>query len=54
MKTLALRMERHCENGMTIAEWLESRPDVRRVIYPGLQSHPQHALAKRQMPASAA
>ena len=49
LKTLALRMQRHCENGLAIAEWLEKRKDVRRVIYPGLASHPQHALAKRQM-----
>ena len=49
LKTLALRMQRHCENGQAIAEWLAARPDVRRVIYPGLASHPQHALAKRQM-----
>ena len=51
IKTLALRMERHSQNGMRIAEWLESRNDVRRVIYPGLASHPQHAIAKRQMSA---
>ena len=51
IKTLALRMERHSQNGMKIAEWLESRPDVRRVFYPGLKSHPQHAIAKRQMSA---
>jgi len=49
LKTLALRMQRHCENGLAIAQWLESRPDVRRVVYPGLESHPQHALALRQM-----
>jgi len=49
MKTLALRMQRHCENGQAIAEWLEARKDVRQVIYPGLKSHPQHDLAKRQM-----
>ncbi|MBU1379136.1 MAG: cystathionine gamma-synthase [Alphaproteobacteria bacterium] len=49
MKTLALRMQRHCENGQAIAEWLEGRKDVAKVIYPGLKSHPQHALAKRQM-----
>jgi cystathionine gamma-lyase len=49
MKTLALRMERHCENGQRIAEWLEARNDVAKVIYPGLNSHPQHALAKKQM-----
>lgn len=49
VKTLALRMQRHCENGLAIARWLEGRPDVARVIYPGLESHPQHDLAKRQM-----
>jgi cystathionine gamma-lyase len=49
VKTLALRMQRHCENGMKIARWLEGRADVARVIYPGLESHPQHELAKRQM-----
>jgi cystathionine gamma-lyase len=49
MKTLALRMQRHCENGQAIAEWLEARKDVARVVYPGLKSHPQHDLAKRQM-----
>ncbi len=49
MKTLALRMQRHCENGQAIAEWLEARGDVAKVIYPGLASHPQHELAKRQM-----
>jgi len=49
LKTLALRMQRHCENGLTIAKWLETRPEVVRVIYPGLASHPQHDLAKRQM-----
>lgn len=49
LKTLSLRMERHCENGLAIAEWLERRPDVARVIYPGLPSHPQHELATRQM-----
>ena len=51
VKTLALRMERHSENGQKIAEWLERRADVRRVIYPGLASHPQHDVAKRQMDA---
>ena len=51
LKTLALRMERHSQNGMRIAEWLEGRKDVRRVIYPGLPSHPQHEVAKRQMSA---
>jgi cystathionine gamma-lyase len=49
LKTLALRMERHCRNAAAIADWLESHPKVARVHYPGLKSHPQHALAKRQM-----
>ncbi|MBX3567672.1 MAG: cystathionine gamma-synthase [Rhizobiaceae bacterium] len=49
LKTLALRLERHSKNGQAIAEWLERRKDVRRVIYPGLASHPQHDVAKRQM-----
>ena len=49
VKTLALRMQRHCENGLAVARWLEGRDDVRQVIYPGLASHPQHALAQRQM-----
>lgn len=49
VKTLALRMERHCANALAIAEWLETHPAVRRTIYPGLASHPQHALARRQM-----
>jgi cystathionine gamma-lyase len=51
LKTLAVRMERHCWNALRIAEWLEHRSDVVRVIYPGLESHPQHALARRQMAA---
>jgi len=49
LKTLALRMQRHAENAQRIAEWLESQPKVTRVIYPGLASHPQHALARAQM-----
>jgi cystathionine gamma-lyase len=49
LKTLALRMERHSANGLKIAKWLEGRRDVRRVIYPGLASHPQHEIARRQM-----
>ena len=49
IKTLALRMERHCTNALTIARFLEKHPKVERVLYPGLESHPQHALAKRQM-----
>ena len=51
LKTLALRMERQCASAHTIAQWLERHPKVRRVYYPGLPSHPQHALARRQMPA---
>jgi cystathionine gamma-lyase len=49
LKTLALRMERHCTSAMTIAQWLERHPKVARVLYPGLPSHPQHDLARRQM-----
>jgi cystathionine gamma-lyase len=49
IKTLALRMERHCANALAIARFLEEHPKVERVYYPGLESHPQHALAKRQM-----
>jgi len=48
-KTLAVRMERHQENALRVARWLEKRPEVARVVYPGLRSHPQHALARRQM-----
>ena len=48
-KTLAVRMDRHSANGMAIAEWLADHPKVRSVNYPGLPSHPQHALARRQM-----
>ncbi|WP_282412556.1 PLP-dependent aspartate aminotransferase family protein [Pseudomonas sp. PS01299] len=49
VKTLALRMERHCCNALELAKWLEQQPQVKRVYYPGLPSHPQHELAKRQM-----
>jgi cystathionine gamma-lyase len=49
LKTLALRMERHCASALQIAAWLERHPKVRRVFYPGLASHPQHALAGKQM-----
>ncbi|HEX9432689.1 MAG TPA: cystathionine gamma-synthase [Burkholderiales bacterium] len=49
IKTLALRMERHCGNAMHIAAWLEKHPKIERVIYPGLASHPQHLLAAKQM-----
>ncbi len=49
IKTLALRMERHCASALAIARFLERHPKVERVHYPGLESHPQHALAKLQM-----
>jgi cystathionine gamma-lyase len=49
IKTLALRMERHCANGLSIARHLESHPAIKAVRYPGLPSHPQHELARRQM-----
>jgi cystathionine gamma-lyase len=49
IKTLALRMERHCANALALAQWLEKQPKVERVRYPGLASHPQHELARRQM-----
>ena len=49
IKTLALRMERHCANAQKIAEALDRHPSVRRVVYPGLSNHPQHELARRQM-----
>ena len=49
LKTLHLRMRAHCENALQLARWLESHPAIEKVIYPGLASHPQHALAKRQM-----
>jgi cystathionine gamma-lyase len=49
LKTLSLRMERHCTSALKIAEFLEAHPGVDGVIYPGLASHPQHELAKRQM-----
>jgi len=49
LKTLALRMERHCGNALEIARWLEEQPQVKSVSYPGLKSHPQHDLARTQM-----
>ena len=49
LKTLHLRMRAHCDNALELARWLEKHPRIERVIYPGLKSHPQHALAKRQM-----
>lgn len=49
MRTLDVRMDRHNENAMAVARWFESRPDVERVVYPGLESHPDHALASELM-----
>jgi len=49
IKTLALRMDRHCASAMTVARWLEGHPDVAKVYYPGLQSFEQHGLANKQM-----
>ena len=49
LKTLHLRMKAHCENAQVLAEWLATHPAIEKVIYPGLKSHPQHELAKRQM-----
>jgi len=49
LKTLALRMERHCANALELARWLEEQPQVEKVMYPGLKSHPQHDLARTQM-----
>jgi len=49
LKTLALRMDRHCENAQAVAEFLDSHSNVGQVMYPGLASHPQHELAGRQM-----
>jgi cystathionine gamma-lyase len=42
-------MARHCDNALAVARWLEHQPAIRRTIYPGLESHPQHRLARRQM-----
>ncbi|MEN4042050.1 MAG: aminotransferase class I/II-fold pyridoxal phosphate-dependent enzyme [Anaerolineaceae bacterium] len=50
LKTFEIRMQRHCQNALLVARFLESHPAVARVHYPGLASHPQHALAQRQMP----
>ena len=49
LKTLHVRMARHAENALALARFLEAHPQVERVGYPGLPSHPQHALARRQM-----
>ncbi|MFJ7936699.1 trans-sulfuration enzyme family protein [Sporosarcina sp. NPDC096371] len=51
LKTLPVRMKRHCDNALAIAEFLEQHPAIKKVSYPGLASHPQHELAKRQMKA---
>jgi cystathionine gamma-lyase len=49
LKTLHLRMRAHNDNALALAQWLETHPAIEKVLYPGLESHPQHALAKRQM-----
>src|SRR5258707_4414070 len=49
IKTLGVRVQRQCENAMAVAKFLEKHPKVARVHYPGLRSHPDHALAKKQM-----
>lgn len=49
LKTLSLRMQRHCENANELAQWLSTQPQIKNVIYPGLKSHPQYQLAKEQM-----
>ena len=49
IKTLEVRMDRHCANAQAVAEFLETRPEVKQVLYPGLPSHPGHELAKKQM-----
>jgi O-succinylhomoserine sulfhydrylase len=48
LETLSLRMQAHCASALVLARWLEQQPDVERVYYPGLESHPQHALAGTQ------
>lgn len=49
LKTLGLRMDRHCDNAEKVAAFLESRPEISQVLYPGLESHPNHRVAKSQM-----
>ena len=49
LKTLSIRMQRHCDNAFELAHWLEKHPAIQQVIYPGLKSHPQHKLATEQM-----
>jgi cystathionine gamma-lyase len=48
-KTLAVRMKQHCENALRVAQWLKRQPKVQKVYFPGLEDHPQHELAKKQM-----
>jgi O-succinylhomoserine sulfhydrylase len=54
LETLSVRMLRHSENALAVARWLEARPEVARVRYPWLESHPQHALARSQQRAGGA
>jgi cystathionine beta-lyase/cystathionine gamma-synthase len=49
IKTLHIRMQRHCENGATVAHWLKNHPKVGEVYWPGFETHPNHAVAKKQM-----
>jgi cystathionine gamma-lyase len=49
LKTLSIRMKRHCDSAMQVAQYLEQHEAIEKVYYPGLQSHPQHELAKQQM-----
>jgi len=49
LKTLAVRMQRHCENGRAVAEFLQNHPKIEKVYWPGFENHPNHAIAKRQM-----
>ena len=49
IKTLAIRMQRHCENAFLVSQFLQNHSKIQKIIYPGLESHPQHSLAKRQM-----
>lgn len=49
LKTLPIRMQKHCDNALELAKWLHEHPQIKHVIYPGLKNHPQHELAKKQM-----
>jgi cystathionine gamma-lyase len=49
IKTLSVRMKQHMENGIKVARWLEKHPKIEKILYPPLESHPQHELYKRQM-----